>query len=168
MARVPCRRQQRHLPSLKQQGPQPSSAEGGKNSSLLVAIKAPYKADAQLAYLCEHRCITHVISDDCDIFAYGCPRVISKLDFGIWKADVTDLAEHYKNLRGPLHDVMKGVYPGGFSTDFLKQLRLLSPEEKNEHVQGCMCTVLRDLHIMTGCDYGGKLSNVGGRNYCAG
>lgn len=43
-------------------------------------IVAPYEADAQLAYLGRNNQVDYVITEDSDLLAYGCPRVIFKLD----------------------------------------------------------------------------------------
>lgn len=44
--------------------------------------KAPprYEADAQLAYMCRAGYLHAVISEDSDLFVYGCPRVLAKVD----------------------------------------------------------------------------------------
>lgn len=43
-------------------------------------IVAPYEADAQLAYMGRSGFVHAVISEDSDLFVYGCPRVVCKLD----------------------------------------------------------------------------------------
>eukprot|EP00921_Rhytidocystis_pertsovi_P002852 GHVQ01004795.1.p1 GENE.GHVQ01004795.1~~GHVQ01004795.1.p1 ORF type:complete len:511 (-),score=51.68 GHVQ01004795.1:1751-3283(-) len=43
-------------------------------------IVAPYEADAQLAYLCRTGNIAAVVTEDSDLLAYGCPRVVFKMD----------------------------------------------------------------------------------------
>ncbi|XP_071790435.1 uncharacterized protein [Asterias amurensis] len=43
-------------------------------------IVAPYEADAQLAYLAKKGIVQAVITEDSDLVAFGCPRVIYKLD----------------------------------------------------------------------------------------
>ncbi|MEW5306929.1 MAG: hypothetical protein WDW36_009359 [Sanguina aurantia] len=43
-------------------------------------LVAPYEADAQLAYLAISRYVFAVITEDSDLLAYGCPRVLFKLD----------------------------------------------------------------------------------------
>ena len=43
-------------------------------------IVAPYEADAQLAYLALNGHVEAVISEDSDLLAYGCPRVLFKMD----------------------------------------------------------------------------------------
>lgn len=43
-------------------------------------IVAPYEADAQLAYMYKQGVISGVVSEDSDLLAFGCHRLISKLD----------------------------------------------------------------------------------------
>merc|ERR1711985_199876 len=58
------------------------------NKVLLEAVKAhggvdfvvaPYEADAQLAFLALSGRVHAVISEDSDLLAYGCPRVLYKM-----------------------------------------------------------------------------------------
>ncbi|CDW73778.1 xpg family protein [Stylonychia lemnae] len=44
-------------------------------------IKAPYEADAQIAYLVREGIADIAISEDSDLIAFGCPRLVTKLDF---------------------------------------------------------------------------------------
>lgn len=41
---------------------------------------APYEADAQMAYLALRGAVHAVITEDSDLLAYGCPRVLFKID----------------------------------------------------------------------------------------
>eukprot|EP00850_Spirogloea_muscicola_P020297 SM000212S06890 [mRNA] locus=s212:77575:81778:- [translate_table: standard] len=43
-------------------------------------IVAPYEADAQLAYLALQGLVEVVITEDSDLLAYGCPKVLFKMD----------------------------------------------------------------------------------------
>lgn len=43
-------------------------------------LRAPYEADAQLAYLAAHRMCDAVLTEDSDLVAYACPCVLYKLD----------------------------------------------------------------------------------------
>lgn len=43
-------------------------------------VVAPYEADAQLAFLAKAGLVDAVITEDSDILAFGCPRVLFKLD----------------------------------------------------------------------------------------
>ncbi len=44
-------------------------------------IVAPYEADAQMAKLAHNTDVDLVITEDSDLLAYGCPRVLFKIDF---------------------------------------------------------------------------------------
>ena len=43
-------------------------------------LRAPYEADAQLAYLARKSAVYAVLTEDSDLVAYACPRVLLKLD----------------------------------------------------------------------------------------
>ena len=43
-------------------------------------LRAPYEADAQLAYLARHKKVDVVVTEDSDLVAYKLPRVLLKLD----------------------------------------------------------------------------------------
>ncbi|KAL1499793.1 hypothetical protein AB1Y20_012478 [Prymnesium parvum] len=43
-------------------------------------LRAPYEADAQLAYLAQQKLVSAVITEDSDLIAYACPRVLCKFD----------------------------------------------------------------------------------------
>ena len=43
-------------------------------------VVAPYEADAQMAYLALSGLVDAVLTEDSDLLAYGCPRVLFKLD----------------------------------------------------------------------------------------
>ena len=43
-------------------------------------IVAPYEADAQLSYLCRHKFVDFVITEDSDMIPYECPVTVFKLD----------------------------------------------------------------------------------------
>lgn len=42
-------------------------------------IVAPYEADAQMAYMVQHGFADFAISEDSDLIAYGCPKILMKL-----------------------------------------------------------------------------------------
>jgi exonuclease-1 len=42
-------------------------------------ITAPYEADAQIAYLCKSRLCDYAISEDSDLIAFGCSRILYKM-----------------------------------------------------------------------------------------
>ena len=43
-------------------------------------LRAPYEADAQLAYLARKNAVHAVLTEDSDLVAYACPRVLLKMD----------------------------------------------------------------------------------------
>ena len=43
-------------------------------------LRAPYEADAQLAYLARNRHVAAVLTEDSDLIAYACPTVLTKFD----------------------------------------------------------------------------------------
>jgi len=44
-------------------------------------VVAPYEADAQMAYMVKAGLAEFAISEDSDLIAYGCPKILMKLDF---------------------------------------------------------------------------------------
>lgn len=44
-----------------------------------IAIVAPYESDAQLARLFNDKLVDFVLSEDSDMFAYGCFKIVSQL-----------------------------------------------------------------------------------------
>ena len=56
----------------------------------IVFVQAPYEADAQLARLALTRYVAVVVSNDSDLLAYGCPRVLQRMDRGGWGVLITD------------------------------------------------------------------------------
>lgn len=54
-------------------------------------IVAPYEADAQLAELAQTGIVDVVITEDSDSLAYGCPRVLFKLNFDTGKGEEIQL-----------------------------------------------------------------------------
>lgn len=51
-------------------------------------IVAPYEADAQLAYLYMNQIVDLVITEDSDLLAYGCEKVLFKLDTNGWGVEI--------------------------------------------------------------------------------
>ena len=46
-------------------------------------LRAPYEADAQLAYLARRQLVHAVLTEDSDLIAYSCPRILFKFDSGL-------------------------------------------------------------------------------------
>jgi exonuclease 1 len=42
---------------------------------------APFEADAQISYMVKEGIADFAISEDSDLIAYGCPRLLTKLNF---------------------------------------------------------------------------------------
>lgn len=47
----------------------------------IEVVIAPYEADAQIAYMVREGLADIAISEDSDLIAYGCPRVLLKMSF---------------------------------------------------------------------------------------
>ncbi|KAK9086045.1 hypothetical protein Sjap_026456 [Stephania japonica] len=43
-------------------------------------VVAPYEADAQMTFLALSNCVDAVITEDSDLIAFGCPRIVFKMD----------------------------------------------------------------------------------------
>ncbi|KAI8064355.1 PIN domain-like protein [Gongronella butleri] len=58
-------------------------------------IQAPYEADSQMTYLCQHDKVAAVITEDSDLLVFGCPQVLLKMDqFG--EATLINQADLFK------------------------------------------------------------------------
>lgn len=44
-------------------------------------VIAPYEADSQIAYMVKEGIADFAISEDSDLIAYGCPKLLMKLNF---------------------------------------------------------------------------------------
>jgi exonuclease-1 len=69
-------------------------------------VVAPYEADAQLAFMYRQGLITGVVSEDSDLIAFGCHRLLSKMDMNGDFVDVKlDWAFKGPDLPNKPHDV---------------------------------------------------------------
>lgn len=98
-------------------------------------LVAPYEADAQMAYMVKEGIADFAISEDSDLIAYGCPKMLMKLDF--FGAAKAYSLEDFKSTKA--HDTEKSF----------RQLQALS---KEEFVYAC---------IMAGCEYLGNIERIG-------
>ena len=57
-----------------------SAVMGALRQMGIEVLRAPYEADAQLAYLARNRSVAAVLTEDSDLVAYACPCVLLKLD----------------------------------------------------------------------------------------
>lgn len=93
----------------------------------IEVVVAPYEADAQLAYMVREGIADFAISEDSDLIAYGCPRLLTKLN---WQGNCTVFVwDDFKNN-------VK------LNTD--KNLSLVQNMSREQFVQAC---------IMGGCEY---------------
>lgn len=101
-------------------------------------ILAPYEADAQMAYLIKNSYAHLAISEDSDLIAYGCTRIILKLSTQTGECQFLNLNEYRApSKRASLSD---------------KQLKnFLSFDEKTV-IYAC---------IMAGCDYLPSIKGIG-------
>jgi exonuclease-1 len=99
----------------------------------IVFVQAPYEADAQLARLALTRYVAVVVSNDSDLLAYGCPRVLQAMGRDGWGVLITDA-----QLRAATH-ARTGQ-------------RLLSNWSH---------ALFLDMCILAGCDYLPNLSQLG-------
>jgi exonuclease 1 len=98
-------------------------------------IVAPYEADAQMAYMVKEGIADFAISEDSDLIAYGCPKVLLKLNpFGT--GQMFDFAAFYKK-----------EFPENEKA--VKQLQGLAPEE------------FTYVMIMAGCEYLDNIERLG-------
>ncbi|KAK9714476.1 hypothetical protein RND81_06G097100 [Saponaria officinalis] len=82
----------------------------------IAYIVAPYEADAQMAFLAITKQVDAVITEDSDLIAFGCPRIIYKMDkYGQGVEFQFQLLERNKDLNF-----------GGFSGDMLLEMCILS------------------------------------------
>ena len=99
-------------------------------------IVAPYEADAQLAYLVKEGIADFAISEDSDLIAYGCNKLIMKLTF---------------TGEGKLVDWDKFLTDKeAFAKD--KNLSALQAFTREQFIQAC---------IMGGCEYLPSIQQVG-------
>lgn len=98
-------------------------------------VIAPYEADAQIAYMVKEGLADFAISEDSDLIAYGCPRVLMKLNFQ-GSCQIFDWNDFKANTQ--------------ISTD--KNLSILQKMTREQFVQAC---------IMGGCEYLPSIQQVG-------
>ena len=103
-------------------------------------VVAPYEADAQLAYMYKQGVVSGVVSEDSDLIAFGCHRLLSKMDTN---GDFVDLRLDWA-FRGP---------DSPLKPSNLGELGKLEKWDESMFV---------DLCILSGSDYKlGKISGIG-------
>ena len=80
--RVRREQQKVQMRQMQQQQNMQQQRGGGNNggSGTIDCLVAPYEADAQMAQLAHAGIVDVVITEDSDLLAYGCPRVVFKVD----------------------------------------------------------------------------------------
>ena len=100
-------------------------------------VVAPYEADAQMAYMVKEGLADFAITEDSDLIAYGCPRILLKLNpFGT--GQMFTFKDFY-DLKLPDETTDKTT----------KQLQALSVEE------------FTNVLIMAGCEYLDNIERIG-------
>ena len=102
-------------------------------------IVAPYEADSQLAHLARTKAVDFVVTEDGDLAAFGCPKILFKLD---WSTNVGQL---YR--RDALATLRDGGGAGGAGTS-AREPPPLFPEWADWDSGRFL-----DLCILAGCDY---------------
>ena len=102
-------------------------------------LVAPYEADSQLAHLARTKAVDFVVTEDGDLAAFGCPKILFKLD---WSTNVGQL---YR--RDALATLRDGGGAGGAGTS-AREPPPLFPEWADWDSGRFL-----DLCILAGCDY---------------
>ena len=96
-------------------------------------VVAPYEADAQMAYMVQSGMADFAISEDSDLIAYGCPKIVMKLMPG-GQCEQFSFEDFYK------------------SKCDCKDIKILQGLDKREFVLAC---------VMAGCEYVENIERVG-------
>ena len=103
-------------------------------------IVAPYEADAQLAYMYQEGIVSGVVSEDSDLLAFGCRRLLTKMDVN---GDFTDVR-------------LDWAFKGSESPEKPLNLGELG------HFEKWTQSMFTDLCILSGSDYKlGKIAGIG-------
>ena len=100
-------------------------------------LTAPYEADAQMAFMVREKMADFAITEDSDLIAFGCPRVVLKMNWNGF-GQLFDIESFRKNDAG------------GKAWD--PALRTLQKVEHDEFVNLC---------VMGGCEYLQSIERVG-------
>ena len=118
---------------------------------------AAYESDPQLVYLCREGIVQGVISEDSDLLVYGCPLLISKLDF-TGACDVTKYVG-IKRLQSLKHLFIDNAYNVQTMDIDLKGYCSNTREYLNRYKNFDFYFIL--TCIFSGCDYAASLPGVG-------
>ena len=102
-------------------------------------IVSPYEADSQMAYMVKVGIADFAISEDSDLIAYGCPKMLMKLDnFG------EGMQWSYDDFKAKEIDIEKDKS--------LKPLKYLQALSKEDFSYAC---------VMAGCEYITNIERIG-------
>ena len=99
---------------------------------------APYEADAQMSYMVKQGIADFAISEDSDLVAYGCPRIMMKMD-------------HMGSCKE-------------FNYDDFKEFEAKSAEEKKTGIESLQALDQEQFMFacaMAGCEYLPNIDRVG-------
>lgn len=114
-------------------------------------VVAPYEADAQLAYLCRTGVVDAVITEDSDLIAYGCPRVLFKLDKN------GDAREWRRRWLGSTAESFKAGATSVKDTAMLQNESTVQLERLHQYDDDLLVLMC----VLAGCDYCPSLPGVG-------
>eukprot|EP00922_Rhytidocystis_sp_ex-Travisia-forbesii_P018294 GHVS01027196.1.p1 GENE.GHVS01027196.1~~GHVS01027196.1.p1 ORF type:complete len:652 (+),score=164.48 GHVS01027196.1:139-2094(+) len=108
-------------------------------------VVAPFEADAQLAFMCRTGYVTSVITEDSDLLAYGCPRVVFKMDKAgagqeIDISEIADLKSEGEWLTDNNNNNNNGDSCCGWTGEMARMKKF------NQEMFTSMC-------VLSGCDY---------------
>jgi exonuclease-1 len=101
---------------------------------------APYEADAQMAYMVQTGLADFAITEDSDLIAYGCPRVVMKLSPLGQCQEFSFKAFHSFIPQANQKDVC------------VKEIETMQKMSKQDFVMAC---------VMAGCEYLPNIERVG-------
>lgn len=102
-------------------------------------VVAPYEADAQMAYMVKAGIADFAVSEDSDLIAYGCPKILMKLDF-FGKAQLWS------------YDAFKAMKVDAKADKSLVSLKQLQDLSREDFSFAC---------VMAGCEYLPNIERIG-------
>eukprot|EP00922_Rhytidocystis_sp_ex-Travisia-forbesii_P018293 GHVS01027195.1.p1 GENE.GHVS01027195.1~~GHVS01027195.1.p1 ORF type:complete len:510 (+),score=67.33 GHVS01027195.1:736-2265(+) len=109
-------------------------------------VVAPFEADAQLAFMCRTGYVTSVVTEDSDLLAYGCPRVVFKMDKAGagQEIDISEIAD--LKIEGEWSTKTNDAFVGDNNNDNSWTGELARLKKFNQEMFTSMC-------VLSGCDY---------------
>eukprot|EP01138_Halocafeteria_seosinensis_P013290 gb/GECG01013573.1/.p1 GENE.gb/GECG01013573.1/~~gb/GECG01013573.1/.p1 ORF type:complete len:686 (+),score=79.42 gb/GECG01013573.1/:1-2058(+) len=114
-------------------------------------LVAPYEADAQLAHLCRTGVVDAVITEDSDLIAYCCPRILFKLDKN------GEAREWRRRWLGSSADTFKAGATSVNNSSLLQRESSVQLERLHQYDDELLILMC----VLAGCDYCPSLPNVG-------